>query len=196
MKKLKIILGFFAALFFPLASALAATTVDITPSVGTDSTITISGDITDGSINSIYVLNSDPGSTQAQGISNGTYDLCSQFLADNFGADCSTDFAPGDTLHFTFCNADFPAQDAACSNGLDPDLVTANFTFSSPGGPSSAISIPVDFEPTLTANVGDQLGDAGTLLVDGIAMGIPLVFYVIHQLIYVSPKRRSKKIRD
>lgn len=58
---------------------------------------------------------------------------------------------------------------------------------------SSFFSVPTSTAPSLTANVGDQLGDAGTLLVIGVAAGIPLAFYVIHQLIGLLPKSRSRR---
>lgn len=52
-------------------------------------------------------------------------------------------------------------------------------------------SVPTSTAPSLTANVGDQLGDAGTLAVIGVVAGIYLVFYVIHQLIGMIPKSRG-----
>ena len=56
---------------------------------------------------------------------------------------------------------------------------------------SVLFSVPTSTAPSLTANVGDQLGDAGTLAVIGVVAGIYLVFYVIHQLIGMVPKGRS-----
>jgi hypothetical protein len=53
--------------------------------------------------------------------------------------------------------------------------------------------VPTSTAPSLTANVGSQLGDAGTLLVIGVAAGIPLAFYVIHQLIGLLPKSRGRR---
>ena len=54
-------------------------------------------------------------------------------------------------------------------------------------------SVPTSTAPSLTANVGAQLGDSGTLLVIGVAAGIPLAFYVIHQLIGLLPKSRGRR---
>jgi hypothetical protein len=54
-------------------------------------------------------------------------------------------------------------------------------------------TVPTSTAPSLTANVGSQLGDAGTLLVIGVAAGIPLAFYVIHQLIGLLPKSRGRR---
>jgi hypothetical protein len=53
--------------------------------------------------------------------------------------------------------------------------------------------VPTSTASSLTANVGSQLGDAGTLLVIGVAAGIPLAFYVIHQLIGLLPKSRGRR---
>lgn len=54
-------------------------------------------------------------------------------------------------------------------------------------------TVPTSTASSLTANVGSQLGDAGTLLVIGVAAGIPLAFYVIHQLIGLVPKSRGRR---
>jgi hypothetical protein len=40
----------------------------------------------------------------------------------------------------------------------------------------------------LTANVGTQFADAGTLAVVALAIGIPLAFYVIKRVIGLMPK--------
>lgn len=55
-------------------------------------------------------------------------------------------------------------------------------------------TVPSSTASTLTANVGDQIGDPGTLLVIALAAGIPLAFYVIHQLIGLVPKGRSRRV--
>jgi len=57
----------------------------------------------------------------------------------------------------------------------------------------SFFSVPTSTASSLTANVGDQIGDPGTLLVLGLAAGIPLAFYVIHQLIGLVPKSRARR---
>ncbi|MGH7604671.1 MAG: hypothetical protein ACRENK_11830 [Gemmatimonadaceae bacterium] len=66
-------------------------------------------------------------------------------------------------------------------------LVTANVHA------AAFFTTPTSTASSLTANVGDQLGDAGTLLVIGVAAGIPLAFYVIHQLIGLLPKSRGRR---
>lgn len=53
--------------------------------------------------------------------------------------------------------------------------------------------VPTSTAPTLTANVGSQIADPGTLLVVALAAGIPLTFYVIHQLIGLIPKSRGRR---
>jgi hypothetical protein len=54
-------------------------------------------------------------------------------------------------------------------------------------------TVPSSTAPSLTANIGTQLSDPGTLLVIGVAAGIPLAFYVIHQLIGLLPKSRGRR---
>ena len=54
-------------------------------------------------------------------------------------------------------------------------------------------TVPSSTASTLTANVGDQIADPGTLLVIALAAGIPLAFYVIHQLVGLIPKGRSRR---
>jgi len=54
-------------------------------------------------------------------------------------------------------------------------------------------AVPTSTAPSLTANVGDQLGDPGTLSVIGVIAGIYLVFYVIRQLLSMVPKSHGRK---
>jgi hypothetical protein len=54
-------------------------------------------------------------------------------------------------------------------------------------------AVPTSTAPSLTANVGDQLGDTGTLAVIGVVAGIYLVFYVISQLISLVPKKGGRR---
>jgi len=63
-----------------------------------------------------------------------------------------------------------------------------------PGGPTVAppIAIPTGMAPALTANIGAQLGDQGTLQFIGLAAGVYLFFYVMRQLIGLVPKRRHE----
>lgn len=58
---------------------------------------------------------------------------------------------------------------------------------------SVLFEVPTSTAPSLTANVGDQLGDTGTLAVIGVIAGIYLVFYVIRQLLSMIPKSHGKK---
>jgi len=46
---------------------------------------------------------------------------------------------------------------------------------------------------SLLANVSSLLADPGLLLVVVLAAGIPLGFYVLHQLIGLIPKGRARK---
>lgn len=58
---------------------------------------------------------------------------------------------------------------------------------------SAFFTVPTSTAPSLTASIGAQIADAGTLLVIGVAAGIPLVFYVIHQVIGLLPKSRGRR---
>ena len=58
---------------------------------------------------------------------------------------------------------------------------------------AQVIVVPTSTASTLTANVGSQVSDPGTLLVVVLAAGIPLAFYVIHQLIGLIPKSRGRR---
>jgi hypothetical protein len=49
---------------------------------------------------------------------------------------------------------------------------------------------PTALSGDLTANIGAQVGDQGTLLMIGVAAGVPLVFYVIEQLVGLVPRKR------
>jgi hypothetical protein len=67
----------------------------------------------------------------------------------------------------------------------------------STGGSSTgtAITMPTTTASSLTADIGAQFADPGTLLVIGLAAGIPLTFYVMEQLIALLPgnsKNRRK----
>jgi len=54
-------------------------------------------------------------------------------------------------------------------------------------------TVPTSTAPNLTASIGSQISDPGTLLIVAIAAGLPLTFYVIHQLIGLLPKSRSRR---
>lgn len=58
---------------------------------------------------------------------------------------------------------------------------------------ADAFVVPTSTAPSLTAIVGDQLADPGTLAVIALAVGVPLAFYIIHQLIGLVPKGRAKR---
>jgi hypothetical protein len=61
-----------------------------------------------------------------------------------------------------------------------------------PPPPPMIVPMPTDFPNKLTANVSSQLGDLGTLTVLALMAGIPLTFYVIHQLVALMPRRNRK----
>ena len=55
------------------------------------------------------------------------------------------------------------------------------------------VAFPTSTASSLTADVGQQVSDPGLLLVIVLAAGIPLAFYVIHQLIGLIPKSRGRR---
>jgi len=59
---------------------------------------------------------------------------------------------------------------------------------------SGVIVLPTSFAPELTANVSAQLANDGIVLLLAIAIGIPLVFYVLNELIGLIPKGRRGTI--
>ena len=71
--------------------------------------------------------------------------------------------------------------------------MTVSDSFTVIKAPQAPIIVPIapDFSSKITANVGDQLGDTGTLAVLALVAGIPLSFYVIHQLVALVPRRRK-----
>jgi hypothetical protein len=52
---------------------------------------------------------------------------------------------------------------------------------------------PTGTQATLSANVGSQVSDPGTLELVLLAIGVPFAFYVIHALIGLIPKGRSRR---
>jgi len=48
--------------------------------------------------------------------------------------------------------------------------------------------IPTSTASTLLANLTSQVADSGTLLVLGVAAGVPFAFYVIRRIIGLIPK--------
>lgn len=55
------------------------------------------------------------------------------------------------------------------------------------------ITVPTGTATSYTAIVGSQFADAGTLEIIALAVGIPLFFYVIHQLMGLLPKSRARR---
>jgi hypothetical protein len=53
------------------------------------------------------------------------------------------------------------------------------------------LTVPTGTASTFTANVGSQFTDAGTLEIIALAVGIPLFFYIVHQLMGLLPGRKG-----
>ena len=54
------------------------------------------------------------------------------------------------------------------------------------------IIFPAVLSAEIAQNVGNQLGDTGTLALLGVIIGVPLAFYVFHKLIGLIPKDRDR----
>lgn len=52
------------------------------------------------------------------------------------------------------------------------------------------ITVPSGTAAQYTATVGSQFADAGTLEIIALAVGIPLFFYIVHQLMGLLPGRK------
>jgi uncharacterized protein YdbL (DUF1318 family) len=57
----------------------------------------------------------------------------------------------------------------------------------------TAFVVPTSTANTATAYIGSQLADSGTITVIAVAVGIPLLFYVAHQVIGLFPKSRGAR---
>jgi hypothetical protein len=55
------------------------------------------------------------------------------------------------------------------------------------------ITVPSGTAAQYTATVASQFSDGGTLEIIALAVGIPLFFYIVHQLMGLLPKGRAKK---
>jgi len=98
------------------------------------------------------------------------------------------------------------SADIACTpaptgyNVVGAGTVKLLLTFSGgPPGPSpsstgsSLFSFPSSIAPSLTASASNTISDPGLLLVVVLAAGIPLTFYLIHALIGLLPKVRTRR---
>jgi hypothetical protein len=89
------------------------------------------------------------------------------------------------------------ADDLAGSNsvtGINLETGSPTFIISSPAAVSTEMfTIPTSTATDITANVTSALGDPGFLTVVALAAGIPLVFYVVKQLIGLLPKSRGRQ---
>jgi hypothetical protein len=105
-------------------------------------------------------------------------DSCATALEDALSlSDIETLCVASDTAYFNIAAGSF--------------VVTADAA-----APAGAVTIPTTLTPALSANVGDQVGDPGTLLIIGIVAGVPLFFYVVKQLIELLPRYRRNKSGD
>jgi hypothetical protein len=55
----------------------------------------------------------------------------------------------------------------------------------------TAFVVPSSTASGATAFIGTQFADAGTLTLVAVAIGIPLFFYVVHQVMGLLPKSRA-----
>lgn len=99
------------------------------------------------------------------------------------------------------CNNGESFENCSAAVAADPDFYAYNFTYQNPT-PAGVIPLPSGFTPALSANISDQVNDNGTLALIGVVAGIPLAFYVMHELIALMDQRRRNhegslaKIKD
>jgi hypothetical protein len=72
------------------------------------------------------------------------------------------------------------------------NLPGGGYTPPPPSGPSMAIAFPTSTAATLTADIGSQIGDPGTLKIIALSAGTYLAFYVIRQIIALMPKKKRR----
>lgn len=101
----------------------------------------------------------------------------------------------------------YDGLDAACGSGgtlalcqaseTNPGYIATSTIEITSGAPPSGgglgIEMPEGFASALTANIGAQVGDQGTLLMICLVAGVPLAFYVMKELIGLLPRNRTTR---
>ena len=91
--------------------------------------------------------------------------------------------------------SDLETQSLTADSGSpDPDFHISNlFTYSAPEAAPAGLgyAVPTSTAPALTADIGAQFSDPGTLLFLGIAFGLPLAFVIFYSLLDLIPGVRS-----
>lgn len=175
------------AVFLPLA--VFAASIGVAPSSGADGNVTF----TPGSADTLVISNDDAtprsNSSLFESCTLPSDDTVGNLLA-NCGGENVADW-DGATLNFYICNSGFAGQDSECSDNSDPDFATASFTVNLGLLVANYIHISPDFAPALGSNVSDQMSDQGTLLLLGVVIGIPLAFFIFHELLNLLPGMRE-----
>jgi len=76
--------------------------------------------------------------------------------------------------------------------GSGVGAVIAGTALSSFAHAAAFFTVATGTAATLTANTGAQISDPGTVEIIAVAVGIPLAFYVIAQLISFVPRYRGR----
>ena len=160
------------------------------------SNLSINGTVVDSSSG-----NGVPGSGSGYGNSglsisfNAGDDLEVNCSATGYGEYCNPPYSITGSYTTSVCSpstisngtiGSYPTCAVSCNGGY---TLTGGACVANSGGGStgSAITMPTSTASSLTATIGHQLTDPGTLLVIGLVAGIPLTFYVMEQLIALLP---------
>jgi len=134
----------------------------------------------------------DPIDTQGECLSSST--LSGTF---HFSAPVGTEVRGVDEVSFSDSNC---TAGRSGGNYVEGDGGSIIFTIAEAAAPSSGsiIPMPVNLTPALSAGISDQFGDNGTLLFLALALGLPLSFFIFHELLGLFPdvKRFRRKRGD
>jgi hypothetical protein len=114
---------------------------------------------------------------------NGDYVVVNMSLnyAGSRNTDCVTSLAS--------CEAAYLGAGYIVENTFSIDIAG-----NAPAAPSfgGMIIVPTSTASALTASIGSQIADSGTLALIALAAGVPLAFYVMARLIELIPRKKNK----
>ncbi len=131
-----------------------------------------------------YFSCSDASITKVEDVDNGYAVDPVSLVSSNF---YSFESSAGEASQILLMNA---GGYVACGNGTSLEIYTEKVETQTT---QNMFQVATSTASSLTAMVSSFLSDPGLLLVVVLAAGIPLGFYVIHQLIGLVPKSRGRK---
>jgi hypothetical protein len=191
-----------AVLLLQAASAFAAT-FSVTPEPYSDFyTATFHmGSCVGSPTNGVKFFNFFPDGNFDADVPFGGFD-CLQLPIDVTGLDWGTSPFPAGINHIVVgyneniqssCYGQTYTDCLAAINQSDPDFYNYSFTVEAPPIAANVINVPTNLATDLSQNTGDQLSDNGTLAVLSVVAGAYIVFYVIRELVGLSPKKGAKR---